>query len=82
MQAESSRRRQAALDAAGPAVTSRADCRALLSERTAPICVARADAGGWLTFGAVAAELGDTVTIDVALGPPADAPWIELELGR
>ena len=81
-QVESSRRRQAALESAGPAVATRADCRALLSERTAPICVSRGDAGGWLTFGAVATELGDTVTIDVALGPPDDTPWIELELGR
>ncbi len=72
-------------DAGGgrPAVSrSRADCRALLAERTAPICVARADAGNWLTFGAVAMELGDTVTMDVALGPPAETPWLELELGR
>ncbi len=82
VQAESSRRRQAALESAGAAVTSRADCRALLAERTAPICVSRGDAGGWITFGAVAIELGDTVTMDVALGPPDEAPWIELELAR
>ena len=37
---------------------SRADARALLSERTAPICVSRADAGGWLTFGAVVTGAG------------------------
>jgi hypothetical protein len=24
----------------------------------------------------------DTVTMDVALGPPDETPWIELELGR
>lgn len=81
-QVESSRRRQAALEVAGPAVTTRADCRTLLSERTAPICVSRADAGRWLTFGAVACELGDTVRMDVALGPPGDTSWIQLELGR
>ena len=81
-QAESSRRRQAALESGGPAVAGRADARALLSERTAPICVSRADAGGWLTFGAVVTGVGETVTMDVALGPPADTPWIELELGR
>ncbi len=79
---ENSRRRQAKLEQAGPAVSSRAGCRALLSDRTAPICVSRSDTSGWLTFGAVAMELADTVTMDVALGPPDEAPWLELELGR
>jgi hypothetical protein len=79
---ENSRRRQTTLESAGPSVTSRADCRELLAERGAPVCVSRADAGDWLTFGAVAMELAETVTMDVALGPPDEAPWIELELGR
>ena len=71
------------LESGGPAVAGRADCRALLCDRTAPICVSRADAGGWLTFGAVVDwSCGDTVTMDVALGPPDETPWIELELGR
>jgi predicted choloylglycine hydrolase len=81
-QVESSRRRQATLEARGPHVSSRAGARELLSDRSAPICVSRADRGAWVTFGAVATELGETVTMDVALGPPDETPWLEVELGR
>ena len=78
---ENSRRRQAKLESAGP--RSRAAPTAVrCSDRTAPVCASRADASGWLTFGAVAMELSDTTTMDVALGPPDEAAWIELELGR
>jgi len=81
-QVESSRRRQATLEAHGPRVSSRAGARELLADRSAPICVSRADRGAWVTFGAVATELGETVTMDVALGPPDETPWLEVELGR
>jgi predicted choloylglycine hydrolase len=77
---ESSRRRQAALEKGGPQVFARAGARELLSDRTAPICVSRADRSAWVTFGAVVTELGDTVTMDVALGPPDETPWLEVEL--
>jgi len=63
-------------------VSSRAGARELLADRSAPICVSRADRGAWVTFGAVATELGETVTMDVALGPPDETPWLEVELGR
>jgi isopenicillin-N N-acyltransferase like protein len=79
---ESSRRRQAALEAGGAEVRSRADARRLLADRTAPICAARGDRSDWITFGAVATELGETVTMDVALGPTDETPWLEVELGR
>ena len=60
---------------------ARRRARDLLGDRTAPICASRADRSAWVTFGAVVAELGDTVTMDVALGPPDETPWLEVELG-
>ena len=42
----------------------------------------RADRSAWVTFGAVVTKLGDTVTMDVALGPPDETPWLEVELSR
>jgi hypothetical protein len=42
--------------------------------------VSRADRSAWVTFGAVVTELGDTVAMDVALGPPDETPWLEVEL--
>lgn len=80
--AENSRRRLATLERTGGEVATRADARVALSDRTAPICVSRRDDSAWLTFGAVAIETGEHVRMDVALGPPDETPWIELELGR
>lgn len=42
-----------------------------------PLCVSRTDLP-WFTFGAIAVELGDEISLRYALGPPDTTPWLDV----
>jgi len=75
-----STQRQQILDTRGNEVSTVDQLQSLLTERTGPICVERADSGDWFTFGALAMQFDDTVNIRYTLGPPTEQSWNELTL--
>ena len=66
--------RQDVLDASLD-VTSLAQLTACLS--AAPLCVSRTGLP-WFTFGAIAVELGDEISLRYALGPPDTTSWLDV----
>jgi isopenicillin-N N-acyltransferase like protein len=76
-----SHRRLARLAETAPAVTSAADCEALLADKQAPLCVAPEAEHHWLTFGSIAMELSDPPRVRIAPGPPDRTPWVDASPG-
>jgi isopenicillin-N N-acyltransferase like protein len=70
-----SERRQEFLAAHGGEVDGVGAAKALLEDRTTPICVVPTPARSTITFASVAFTLGDDVTAEFRLGLPETASW-------
>ena len=76
--APDSHARLAAMEAAAPAVSAGADAERVLADRETPLCVIAEPGRPWLTFGSIAAELGRTVRVRIAPGPPDRTDWLDV----
>jgi hypothetical protein len=68
------------LERSAGAVSSAEDCKALLSDRDAPLSVHASADAPWMTFGSVVYELGEPARAWVAAGPPDHTPFSEHHL--
>jgi isopenicillin-N N-acyltransferase like protein len=77
---DDSRTRQRRLEQLAAGLESADDCKRLLSDREAPLCVHPAPERRWLTFGSVVYELETPPRAWVAAGPPDTTAFAEHRL--
>ncbi len=74
---EDSHVRLAAIESAAPGIATGADCEGALADREAPLCVVPEPGRPWITFGSIWAELGDSLRVRIAPGPPDRTAWVD-----
>jgi len=74
---EDSHVRLTAIESAAPSVTTGVECERALADREAPLCVIPAPGHPWITFGSIWAELGESLRVRIAPGPPDRTTWID-----
>jgi isopenicillin-N N-acyltransferase like protein len=70
--------RLARVEAAAGGIRTGEDCRELLADREAPLCVHATADDPWLTFASIVMELGDRTEVAIAPGPPDTTGWVDV----